>query len=333
MNPPKKTIRIGILVYPGCLLSGTVVPRDVFSIANTLLGLRPAAQQLSLETLWLSAREQSAASINGLSFATQPLVGQHLDALMLPGIDHQSAYDITGRLALLQAEQAALRDYLSGDRLLIASCSATCLLANIGVLDGKRATTSWWLAGYFRQQYPQVMLEAEELIVQDGHLVSSGGLTSYIDLALWLVAHFCGESLRQLCAKMLVVDANRNSQAPYIASAMIQNQGHAIVERARRWLNKRLDQPWAMAELAGHCHTSQRTLLRRFQETLHLSPAQYVQQLRIERAKALLETTRLSLEELAGRCGYQDVSSLSKVFKQWTQVTPREYRQRFGLRS
>ncbi|MFZ6843473.1 GlxA family transcriptional regulator [Undibacterium sp. RuTC16W] len=333
MTPSQHIIRIGILVYPGCLLSGAVVPRDVFSIANTLMQLRPPGQQIRLEPVWLSARDQPIENQHGLSFATQRLDGQRLDALMLPGIDHQSAYDITERIALMTQEQLALRDYLSRGKLLIASCSATCLLANTGVLDGKRATTSWWLAAYFRQQYPKVILEAEELIVQDGNLVSSGGLTSYIDLSLWLVAHFCGETLRQLCAKMLVIDANRNSQAPYIASAMIQNQGHVIVERARRWLNKRLDQPWLMGELAEHCHTSQRTLLRRFQENVGLSPAQYVQQLRIERAKALLETTKISLEELAGRCGYQDVSSLSKVFKQWTQVTPKEYRQRFGLRS
>lgn len=200
------------------------------------------------------------------------------------------------------------------------------------MLNGRRATTSWWLSAYFRKNFPQVLLEAEELIVQDGNLVSSGGVTSYIDLALWLVARFGGEELRQLTAKVLVVDANRNSQAPYIAKAMLQDQGHVVIERARRWLNQRLDQRWSMAELASYCHVSQRTLLRRFQEALNLSPIHYVQQLRVERAKALLESTRLSLEDITARCGYEDVSSFSKIFKQWAQVTPKDYRRRFGLR-
>lgn len=336
MKPVKKLFRIGILVYPGCLRSGAVVPHDVFSIANTLMQARPAAERITLQAVWLSARDQLSENVDGLCFPTAALAGQALDALMLPGIAHQSADDIGARMATLLPEQAALRTYLSQERLLLSSCSATCLLAQTGLLDGRRTTTSWWLSAYFRRQYPDVILEAEDLIVQDGNLVSSGGLTSYIDLALWLVGHLGGEALRQLCAKVLVVDANRNSQAPYIASAIIQNQHHAMTERARRWLNQRLDsdvdQVWNMAELAGYCHTSPRTLLRRFQEALGISPIQYVQQLRVERAKALLETTKLSLEEITARCGYEDVSSFSKIFKRWAQVTPREYRQRFGLR-
>jgi len=86
-----------------------------------------------------------------------------------------------------------------------------------------------------------------------------------------------------------------------------------------------------MAELAAHCALSQRTLLRRFQEALGVSPVQYAQQLRVERAKALLETTGLSLEEITERCGYEDAATFSKVFKRWAALTPREYRQRFAL--
>lgn len=333
MNLKQTHFRIGILVYPGCLRSGAVLPHDVFALANTLLQARPAAQSIHFQALWLSARGKTSETVEGLTFATAPLAGQQLDALMLPGIAHQNVDDVLARLPMLLPEQAALRSYLGEDRLLLSSCSATCLLAHIGALDGRRSTTSWWLSAYFRQRYPQVLLEAEQLIVQDGNLVSSGGLTSSIDLALWLVEHFGGDALRQLCAKVLLVDANRASQAPFIASAMLENQNHAVIERARRWLNKNLERDWNMAELAQHCHASPRSLLRRFQEALGQSPIQYVQLLRVERAKALLETTKLSLADITARCGYQDVSSFSKIFKRWAQLTPKEYRQRFGLRS
>lgn len=333
MTSEQTHFRIGILVYPGCLRSGAVLPHDVLGLANTLMLARPAAERLHFEAVWLSARGKTSVAVEGLGFATETLAGQIIDALMLPGIAHQSVDDIAARLPQLAPEQAALCIYLSEPRLLLSSCSATCLLAHAGLLDGRRSTTSWWLSAYFRQQYPQVILEAEELIVQDGNLVSSGGLTSTIDLALWLIGHFGGDALRQLCAKVLLVDANRTSQAPYIASAMLENQGHVIVERARRWLNTKLDQEWNMAGLARHCHCSPRTLLRRFQEALGISPIQYVQQLRVERAKALLETTQLSLADITARCGYEDISSFSNLFKRWAQLTPKEYRQRFGLRS
>lgn len=225
-----------------------------------------------------------------------------------------------------------LRTFAASGRLLASSCSGTCLLARTGVLDGLRATTSWWLAPYFRQQYPRVTLDAEELVLQDGAFITSGGVTSCVDLALWLVGHFGGEGLRQVTAKILMVDGNRSSQAPYVAAAMVQGESHAVIERARRWLNERLDGPWTMAGLAEHCHTTQRTLLRRFRDATGLSPVQYAQQLRVERAKVLLESTRLSLDDITQRCGYGDVSTFSKVFKCWAQLTPREYRVRFGLR-
>lgn len=327
-----KTIRIGVLVYPGCLRSGAVMPLDVFRIANTLSALRPAAQRVHFDAQWFSARKAKSVTVDGITFQTQNLDLASLDALMLPGIDHQNPIDLTSLLDQLGPEQDVLRAYARLRRPLISSCSSTCLLARTGLLDGRRATTSWWLSTYFRKCFPDVLLDAEQLIMQDGHYVSSGGVTSYMDLALWLIGHFGGEELRQNTARVLVMDGNRNSQAPYIATAMIQDQGHAVIERARRWLNKHMDQSWTMQELADHCNTSARTLLRRFQQYVGMSPVQYAQQLRVERAKALLESTRLSLQDITVRCGYEDVSTFSKVFKRWTQVTPREYRTRFGLR-
>lgn len=327
-----KTIRIGVLVYPGCLRSGAVMPLDVFRIANTLATYRPAAQRVHFDGRWLSARGECSVAVDGLTFQTQDVDSTQLDALMLPGMDHRGPHDLTSLLERLGPERDALRAFARHGRPIVSSCSSTCLVAQAGLLDGRRATTSWWLSAYFRKRFPDVLLDIEQLVVQDGNHVSSGGVTSYLDLALWLVGHFGGEELRQIVAKVLVMDGNRSSQAPYIATAMIQDEGHAMIERARRWLNQRLDQAWDMADLADYCHTSPRTLLRRFREAVGLSPIQYAQQLRVERAKALLESTRLSLEDITGRCGYEDVSTFSKVFKRWAQVTPREYRLRFGLR-
>jgi transcriptional regulator GlxA family with amidase domain len=332
MTHKAKTVRIGMLLYAGCLRSGAVMPFDVFRIANTLGTLRPAAQRVHFDAQWFSARKEKTIDVAGLTFHPQPVDLKKLDALMLPGIDHQGPFDLAPMLERLGPEQEVLRTFAQSGKPIVSSCSSTCLVAEAGLLGGRRVTTSWWLSAFFRKRFPDVTLDAEQLVVQDGNHISSGGVTSYIDLALWLVGHFAGEELRQNAAKVLAMDANRSSQAPYIAAAMIQDQGHVVIERARRWLNQRLDQPWSTAELAAYCHTSQRTLLRRFQEALDMSPIQYAQQLRVERAKALLESTRLSLEDITGRCGYEDVSTFSKVFKRWVQVTPREYRVRFGLR-
>ena len=331
MSSPVKQVRIGVLAYPGCLRSSAVVPRDVLRIANALGNYRPAGARVHFDSAWLGVRGEPSLTVDGLSFALEPLAGAALDALILPAIAHDSPRDVAQVLDALGPEQAALPVFLAGGALLVSSCSSTCLVARAGLLQGRSATTSWWLSAWFRQHYPGVALDAEALVVRDGPFVSSGGFGSTLDLALWLVGHFGGEELRQLTAKVLVMDANRASQAPYIADAIVAQGGHPTIERARRWLNVRLAQSWTMAELAAHCHTSQRTLLRRFQDALGHSPVQYAQQLRVERAKGLLETTRLSLEAITARCGYEDVASFSKVFKRWTTLTPREYRQRFAL--
>ena len=329
--PPQ--ISIGILVFPDCVGSSAVAPFDVFNIANTVARFRPAAEHIRFEACWVSVDGATVANRAGLSFPTRALAAGQYDALLVPGMDLDKPSQIAGVLDGLQREQAGLRAYHAAGGLIAANCSSTFLLAESGLLDGLRATTSWWLSKQFRERYPAVGLDIEALLVLDGNLLTSGGVTAYIDQALWLVGHFGSEGLRQMTAKVLVADSHRASQMPYIQAAVVQDEGHAVIQRARRWLNSHMDQDWNMADLAAYANTSPRTLLRRFQKALGMSPIQYTQQLRVERAKALLESTMLSLEDITARCGYANVSTFSTVFKRWAKVTPREYRGRFGLRA
>ncbi|HEY5799521.1 MAG TPA: helix-turn-helix domain-containing protein [Burkholderiaceae bacterium] len=310
--------------------SNAVAPFDVFYIANAISSRRPHAGRIVFEGRWIGARGEPAVIAEGLRFDVEAPGAQRLDVLMVPGLQHAGTADLAPLLAGLAPERQAVREYARSGRLLAASCSGTCLLAEAGLLDGRRCTTSWWLGPHFRRAYPRALLDAEQMVARDGALLTSGSVTSYLDLALWLVGHFGGDELRQLTAKVLAADAGRASQAPYVTSAM--GDADPTIERARRWLNRRLDQPWTMAELARHCDASERTLLRRFRDALGLGPLQYAQQLRMERAKALLESSTLSVEQIAPRCGYEDAAAFSKVFKQWVRMTPRVYRQRFGLR-
>lgn len=333
MDRPTKTASIGILVYPECVPSAAVSIVDLFNIANVLVKFRPAAEHVRFVVQWVSQHGERVTTKSGLSFPTQAIGAGDYDVLVVPGIEHDDARDLPGILDKLAPQLDMLRTFAGRGRLVASNCSSTFLLAEAGLLDGRRATTSWWLGKAFQKRYPKVQLDTEELVILDGEILSSGAVTAYIDLGLWLVGHFGGETLRQMTAKILVADSNRASQTPYIAAAMVVGNGHAVVERARRWLNQRMDQEWSMAELAAHCNASPRTLLRRFQKAVGLSPVQYTQQLRVERAKALLESTTLSLEDITGRCGYANVSTFSTVFKRWAQVTPREYRARFGMRT
>ncbi|MES3021410.1 MAG: helix-turn-helix domain-containing protein [Pseudomonadota bacterium] len=333
MPIPAKTIRIGILIYPDCHPSAAVAIVDVFNIANALVKFRPASEHLRFETQWLSSAGGMVSCEGGVIFPTEAVQAGMHDVLLVPGIVHEETRDLPMVLGRLGPECAALQRFTQGGGLVASNCSGTFLLAEAGLLHGRRATTSWWLSKLFQKRYPDVLIDTEALVILDGPILSSGAVTAYIDLGLWMVGHFGSESLRQMSAKILAADSNRTSQMPYISAAMVQGDGHAVVERARRWLNQHMDQEWDMGQLAEYCNTSPRTLLRRFQKAVGLSPVQYTQQLRVERAKGLLESTMLSLEDITERCGYANVSTFSTVFKRWAQVTPREYRGRFGMRA
>jgi transcriptional regulator GlxA family with amidase domain len=232
----------------------------------------------------------------------------------------------------MQPELELLRKlHLRGVRI-AASCSGSFMLARTGLLDGHRATTSWWLAGAFRQRFPKVQLDADQMLVEDGQLITSGAATAVLTMVLRLIAQSGGEALAQQTSRMLAIDAERQSQAPYVSMALIERPRSSMSEKAEQFLQRELHHEVTVTNLAKHCGTSERSLLRHFRSTYGLSPLAHIQHLRVERAKAMLEATHLSFEEIVERCGYTDVSSFRKLFKRATTLTPVDYRERFRLR-
>jgi transcriptional regulator GlxA family with amidase domain len=332
MRRVENLVRVGVLAFPGCVRSGSVVPHDVLELANRVTHSRSSSPAVRFETRWVSARDGQEIESGGMRFAAVSASDHELDVLIVPGVEHSDSDGLTQALHQLAPEQGLLRAAARRGQHLLFGCSGTCLVAQAGLLDGRQATTSWWLAAYCRRHFPQVKLQPEEVLLEDGRFVSSAGLTSYFDLALWAVGQYVGADVRQLVARMLVLEGRTAGQMPYAGAATLDAPGPVVMEHARKWLGRHLDKPWTVEALARYCHTSERTLLRRFREVLGLTPVQYMQQLRVERAKRLLEATLLSHDSIAERCGYQDVTALQKVFKKWTALTLRQYRSRFGLR-
>jgi transcriptional regulator GlxA family with amidase domain len=218
---------------------------------------------------------------------------------------------------------------------LIASvCSGAFMLAESGLLDGRRATTHWALADAFRQRYPQVDLCANEVITEQKQLLCSGAVTSYLNLALRLVERFAGRSLASTCSKLLLIDMNRISQASYRELTVQDMQSHSdrLVERAQHWMEKHVHEGFRLSDLANHLTVSERTVIRRFKTAIGETPLGYLQAMRIDIAKRLLETSNLNVELIGERVGYGDLSTFRRLFKRETGVAPREYQQRFSSR-
>jgi transcriptional regulator GlxA family with amidase domain len=326
------TLRVAILAYDGCISSSVVQPLDGLRIANTLAHVQRPGTIPPIDVQLVGVKAGTAKASSGVRFDVVQARPDDFDVLLVSALDYRSTSELLERVDALRGERQLLRRFADTGKRIVANCSGSVLLAEAGVLDGRRATTSWWLASLFRQRYPNVELTADEIAVEDGPITTTGAATASYEATLRLIELGGGEALAQNVSRVLLVDRQRQSQAPYVSLALTEKPRQPLSERAERWLQKNLHESISISALADHCRVSERTLLRRFHADFDATPLEYVQKMRVERAKALLESTALSFEEIVGRCGYQDVSSFRRLFKGVTQLTPNDYRDRFRLR-
>jgi transcriptional regulator GlxA family with amidase domain len=204
-----------------------------------------------------------------------------------------------------------------------AACIGTFVMAESGLLDHHRATTTWWLAPLFRKRYPTVRLDESHMIVSSGRVVTAGAALSHVDLALWLVRQVSPQ-LASLTARYLIIDA-RASQSAYALSDHLVHTD-PIVERFETWARERLHRPFSLDDAAKAVGASKRTLARRMQGVLGKSPLAYVQSLRVERAVHLLKTGNASVDEVAARVGYSDGATLRALLRRRLRAGVKEIR-------
>ena len=215
------------------------------------------------------------------------------------------------------------------DARIVSICTGAFVLAAAGLLDGRRATTHWQLADHFRRLYPHIDLDPDVLFVDDGRILTSAGAASGVDVCLHLVRKDHGSELANTVARRCVVPPFRDGgQAQYIEQP-VPEQGAASTAETRAWALERLDEPLALAELAAHARMSLRTFARRFNEETGLSPGRWLIQQRVARARHLLESSDLSVDQIAGRVGFATGASLRQHLHAAIGVSPQVYRRTF----
>jgi transcriptional regulator GlxA family with amidase domain len=209
-------------------------------------------------------------------------------------------------------------------------CTGAFLLAESGLLDGREATTHWFFADLFRQHFPRVDLLVDRLIVDEGSVITCGAALSFLDLALYLIDLYCGHDAAVLSAKIMLIDMGRHTQLPYTIFSQHKTHNDRQILRAQRLMEQKPTSEVTIASLARGAGMSVRNFDRRFRTTVGEAPSTYLQRLRIERVKRLLETTNDSIEEIMLTVGYQDVRSFRRLFHAFTDLTPKGYRQKYG---
>jgi transcriptional regulator GlxA family with amidase domain len=316
-----------VLAIKGAMASSVAITLDVLSLANSKCkgAGRPPAFDVRIVGAGAEDFRPFAPAAVSRSPAEAPA-----RLLIVPAQGLSKADCLSERLAEADADEARHRIYAAAalGAEVASSCTGTLLLASTHLLDGKRATTAWWLAPAFRQMFPQVELDERELIVTDGAFTTAGAAMAQMDLMVGLVARHAGATIAQQCAQTMILD-ERRSQTPYMAISLLSASDQGV-SRAAEWARARLEDGVDVTGLASAAGLSPRTFARRVRRVTGLSPVRFLQRLRAERAIELVETTRLPFDEIARRVGYAEPSTLRQLVRSTSGLGPRELRMRSG---
>ncbi|MCS0605472.1 helix-turn-helix domain-containing protein [Streptomyces sp. LP11] len=231
--------------------------------------------------------------------------------------------------AELPAEVTAALGRIRPDARIVSICTAAFVLAEAGLLDGRRATTHWQVADRLSRRFPRVDVDPDVLFVADGRILTSAGAASGVDICLHLVRTDHGSELANTVARRCVVPPFRDGgQAQYIERP-VPVSGAASTAGTRAWALERLDEPLTLADLAGHARMSPRTFARRFNEEVGLSPGRWLIQQRVARARHLLESSDLPVDRIAAEVGFATGASLRQHLHAAIGVSPGAYRRTF----
>lgn len=209
-------------------------------------------------------------------------------------------------------------------------CTGTFYLAETGLLDGRTATTHWAFAGFFKKRYPQVHLKPDRILTVDRNLICSGATLAFMDLCLYLIETFGSKELASRCAKGMLMESNRRFQSPYCVFNSQKDHTDRKILNAQEFMEEHFKEGVTIDAIAENHGISPRHFKRRFKKATGDSPLTYLQRLRIETAKELLEATPSTVNEITWQVGYENSNSFRKLFRKHVGLSPREYRARFN---
>jgi transcriptional regulator GlxA family with amidase domain len=317
-------MRIHVLVLNGVFDTGLSAVLDAFGTANALAEMvGMSSPRFKMKVVGL---RKSVITGHGLSVpVTSAARAQTPDVVIMPALLEMMPEPLVQILAGSEIREAGavLHKWSRRGALTATACVGTFVLAESGLLDGEEATTTWWLSPLFRQRYPRVRLDESRIIVQSNAVVTAGAALSHLDLALALIRRASPE-LANLTARYLVVD-ERTSQSIY---SIPDHLAHVdpLIRQFERWARGRLSKGFSLEQAAKALATSKRTLARRMHSVLGKTPLAFFQDLRIERALHLLNTSKHSVDRIAGMVGYTDGVTLRTLLRRKLGKGVRELR-------
>ena len=315
-----RTMEVGLMLYRDCQVAMVHGITDLFAIASIF------SQDRGGPALRVSHWRVEADGRFLRCYDTDPGAAGEPDFLIVPG-------RLTGPADAEESKPYArwLLDRHAQGATLAATCGGTFILAATGLLSGRPATTHWLFAERFRERFPEVRMEPDKIVIEDGDIITAGGLMAWTDLGLRVVDRLLGPSVTIETGKFLLIDPAGREQRHYSNFSPRLMHGDEAILKVQHWLQERAGRPASIADMAGQARLEERTFLRRFKTATGMKPIEYVQHLRIGKARELLEFTRRTVEQIAWAVGYEDAAAFRRVFHRILGLSPGEYRSRFSV--
>lgn len=317
-------IKIGVLVYPEIQALDLAAAIDCFGQVNQ--SLKAGGQAPFYRLFTVGPTTSTVTAENGLQLSAEFTL-QHCPAinyLILPGGAgaRTLAADATFMAWLQQCAASAQK--------LLSICTGAYILAHSGLLDGRELATHWRFAKDLQQRYPKVLVNATELYVMADKYYSSGGMTAGIDLCLAVIEQDLGVAIAQSIAQELVMYLRRSGkQSQYASPLKIQHSAEQRFTQLQSWLLENLTKTISVTDMAAQAALSERQFRRLFQARFNMSPTQYLQQLRLDKARSLLLCDGYSLKHISQQVGVKDPRNLIRMFNKAFGCTPGEYQKHF----
>jgi transcriptional regulator GlxA family with amidase domain len=314
-----KARRIVVVAFPDFQALDVFGPSEVFSAAHRFTRARYSIELVGVEPSMVTSSGVRVEMHSTLADCVGPI-----DTLIVAGGDAALTAEHDGALI------SWLRAAAPRSRRVASVCTGAFLLARAGLLDGRRATTHWSSCDLLARRYPRIAVDPDPIYVRDGKVYSSAGVTAGIDLALALLEDDHGPDVARTVAQGLVLFLRRpGGQSQFSAALSSQAAEREPLRELQAWLADNLDADLSVPALAERACMSPRNFARAFKREVGMTPASYVEALRVERARALLESSRAPIDEVARRCGFGTVETLRRSFRRRLGVSPGLYRDRF----
>lgn len=324
-------IDVTVILVQGGMPSTAVAPLEVFSTAGVLWNEMRGEEPTPYFRV-RTASQDGRAVRTGVSLSLAPVCS--LDRVESTDVVIVSAVgaDIDSACPANEPLYPWLRGQHERGAVIAGVCAGAALVAEAGLLDGRPATTHWGVAEACRRRYPAVRWQPERFITESDRVLCSGGVYASVDLSLYLVEKFCGHRVAMQTARGLLLETPRTWQSGYAAEPPEPVHDDTRIRETQDWLFRNFTGPVRIEALAARAGMSPRTFARRFKVATGETPVGYLHRLRINAARHLLEDDLKTIHGICHAVGYDDLAFFRRLFKRYTGVSPREYRDRFGVR-